>query len=125
MTGTSSFAHIALPVADPERSARFYADLLEMTILSSSPEAAFLSTAGERDLMAFSRSDAPVASSRATMHFGFVVDPPVFDRALATIERLSIKKVSEPGERMIGRFIFVEDPDGYTVEIFEHDKTAW
>jgi len=53
------------------------------------------------------------------MHFGFIVDPEQFDAALRTIEEKSVKKVSEPSERGIGRYIFIEDPDGYTIEIFE------
>ena len=53
------------------------------------------------------------------MHFGFMVDPAQFDAALQTIEEKSVKTVSEPGKRPIGRYIFIEDLDGYTVEIFE------
>jgi hypothetical protein len=37
-----------------------------------------------------------------------------------TIEEKKIKKVSEPSKRGIGRYIFIEDLDGYTVEIFEY-----
>ena len=53
------------------------------------------------------------------MHFGFAINSEQFDEAVRTIEEKSVKKVSEPSERSIGRYIFIEDPDGYTVEIFE------
>lgn len=119
MITTNGLNHLALPVRDPERSAQFYADLFNMEIASSSPEVAFVKTIGSKDLIALSRSDAEVGSTRETMHFGFWVDPEQFDEALRTIEETSVKKVSEPSERSIGRYIFIEDLDGYVVEIFE------
>lgn len=120
MITTNGLNHLALPVKDPERSAQFYADLFNMEILSISPETAFLRTIGCSDLIALSRSEAKVLSSRDTMHFGFTIEPEQFDEAVRTIEEKGIKKVSEPGKRNIGRYIFIEDPDGYTVEIFEY-----
>ncbi len=119
MITTNGLNHLALPVKDPERSAQFYADLFNMEITSSSPEMAFLKTVGSTDMIALNRSKIEVVSGRDSMHFGFMVDPEQFDAALRTIEEKSVKKVSEPGRRGIGRYIFIEDLDGYTVEIFE------
>ncbi len=119
MITTNGLNHLALPVRDPERSAQFYADLFNMEITSSSPEIAFLKTVGSTDMIALNRSKVEVVSGRETMHFGFIVDPEQFDAALRTIEEKSVKKVSEPSKRDIGRYIFIEDLDGYTVEIFE------
>ncbi len=119
MITTNGLNHLALPVKDPERSAQFYADLFNMEITSSSPEMAFLKTVGSTDMIALNRSKAEVVSGRESMHFGFMVDPEQFDAALRTIEEKSVKKVSEPGRRGVGRYIFIEDPDGYTIEIFE------
>ena len=120
MITTNGLNHLALPVKDPERSAQFYADLFNMEIISSSSEMAFLQTVGSNDLLALSRSNAEVVSGRETMHFGFMVEPEQFDAAVRTIEEKAIKKVSEPSKRDIGRYIFIEDLDGYTVEIFEY-----
>ena len=119
MITTNGLNHLALPVRDPEQSARFYADLFNMEITFSSPDVAFLKTVGARDMIALNRSEVEMVSSRETMHFGFWVDPEQFDGAVRTIEERSVKKVSEPSRREIGRYIFIEDPDGYTVEIFE------
>jgi len=120
MITTNGLNHLALPVKDPERSAQFYADLFNMEIISSSSEMVFLKTIGSTDLIALSRSKAEVLSSRDTMHFGFTVEPEQFDAAVRTIEKKAIKKISEPSKRDIGRYIFIEDLDGYTVEIFEY-----
>ena len=119
MITTNGLNHLALPVRDPQQSARFYADLFNMEITFSSPDVAFLKTVGSRDMIALNRSEVEMVSSRETMHFGFWVDPEQFDEAVRTIEERSVKKVSEPSRREIGRYIFIEDPDGYTVEIFE------
>ena len=119
MITTNGLNHLALPVRDPELSARFYADLFNMVIVHSSPEVAFLKTEGARDLIALSRSEVEIVSSRGTIHFGFWVEPEQFDEAVRTIEEKEVKKVSEPSRREIGRYIFIEDLDGYTVEIFE------
>ncbi len=119
MIETSGLNHIALPVADPERSAEFYAELFNMVITFRSREVSFLKTDGERDMIALSCSDSILESARDGFHFGFMVSPEQYDRALQTIEEKQIKKVSEPSHRPIGRYVFVEDPDGYVVEVFE------
>lgn len=121
---TNGLNHLALPVRDPERSARFYSGLFNMEITFSSPEVAFVKTVGAktvgaRDMIAFNRSDAQIVSSRDTLHFGFMVEPERFDEAVRSIEAAGVKKISEPSRREIGRYIFIEDPDGYVVEIFE------
>jgi len=119
MITTNGLNHLALPVRDPERSARFYANLFNMEITSSSPEVAFLKTVGSTDMIALNRSEVGVVSGRKSMHFGFMVDPEQFDAALRTIAEQAVKKVSEPSSRGIGRYVFIEDLDGYTIEIFE------
>lgn len=120
MINTNGLNHLALPVKDPERSARFYADLFNMDLLSASPDIAFVKTVGADDMIAFNRADTGVESSRNTLHFGFIVTPAQFDAAVLTIEERGVRKVSDPGKRAIGRFVFIEDPDGYVVEIFEN-----
>ena len=119
MITTNGLNHLALPVNDPERSAQFYAQLFNMEVISSSPDIAFLRTVDSQDLIALNRAEETAESSRNTLHFGFIVEPEQFDAALRTIDERSIRKVSEPGERDIGRYIFIEDLDNYVVEIFE------
>ncbi len=119
MITTNGLNHLALPVKDPEKSAQFYADLFNMVITSSSPEIAFLKTVGSTDMIALNRSKVEIVSGRESMHFGFIVTPDQFEAALRTIEEKSVKKVSEPSKRGTGRYNFIEDLDGYTIEIFE------
>ena len=86
MIPTNGLNHLALPVRDPERSARFYAELFNMRITFSSPETAFLKTVGRQDMIALNRSEVKVPSARNQMHFGFWVEPGQFDEAVRTIE---------------------------------------
>jgi len=119
MISTNGLNHIALPVKDPEQSAQFYVDLFNMEITSSSPEIVFLKTVGSTDMIALSRSKVEIVSGRESIHFGFIVTPNQFDTALRMVDEKSVKKVSGPSKRGMGRYIFIEDLDGYTVEIFE------
>lgn len=119
MIKTNGLNHIALKVKDPERTARFYADLFNMEITRSTPEMTFLKTIGSTDMITLNRSETDVAPAQGMVHFGFIVEPTQFDAALQTIESTATPIVSGPGTRDQGRYIFISDPDGYTVELFE------
>ena len=119
MIKTNGLNHIALKVKDPERTARFYTDLFNMEITRSTPEMIFLKTVGSTDMMTLNRSQAEVTPEQGMVHFGFIVEPDQFDAALTTIQAKATPIVSGPGTRDQGRYVFIADPDGYTVEIFE------
>ena len=119
MITTSGLNHLALPVRDPRRAAQFYADLFNMEITSATDDMTFVKTIGRRDMLAFSRSEDVVPSTRNSLHFGFMVEPEQFDAALEVIEARGVQVVGGPSERPIGRYVFIEDLEGYTVEIFE------
>jgi catechol 2,3-dioxygenase-like lactoylglutathione lyase family enzyme len=119
MIKTNGLNHIALQVKDPERTAQFYTDLFNMEITRSTPDMIFLKTVGSTDMMTLNRSEADVTAEQGMVHFGFIVEPIQFDAALDTIQAKGTPVVSGPGRRDQGRYVFIEDPDGYTVEIFE------
>jgi catechol 2,3-dioxygenase-like lactoylglutathione lyase family enzyme len=119
MIQTNGLNHITLKVKDPERTAQFYTDLFNMEITRSTPEMTFLKTVGSTDMMTLNRSEAEVTPKQGMVHFGFTVEPDQFDTALSTIQAKATPIVSGPGTRDQGRYVFIADPDGYTVEIFE------
>lgn len=119
MITTNGLNHLALQVKDPQRAAQFYTGLFNMEITRSTPDMVFLKTAGSTDMIALNRSDAEVTRGQEMAHFGFIVEPEQFDAAVRTIEAQSVTVVRGPGERSEGRYVFIEDLDGYTVEIFE------
>ena len=119
MITTNGLNHIALKVKDPERTAQFYTALFNMEITRSTPDMTFLKTVGSTDMMTLNRAAADVTAEQGMVHFGFIVEPTQFDAALDTIQAQGAPIVSGPGSRDQGRYVFIEDPDGYTVEIFE------
>jgi catechol 2,3-dioxygenase-like lactoylglutathione lyase family enzyme len=119
MIKTNGLNHIALQVKDPERTAQFYMDLFNMEITRRTPEMTFLKTIGSTDMITLNRSDADLTPDQGMVHFGFIVEPTQFDTALQTIEAKATPIVSGPGTREQGRYVFISDPDGYTVELFE------
>ena len=119
MIKTNGLNHIALQVKDPERTAQFYIDLFNMEITRRTPDMTFLKTIGSTDMIALNRSESNVMPEQGMVHFGFIVDPSQFDAALQTIESKATPIVSGPGERDQGRYVFISDPNGYTVELFE------
>jgi catechol 2,3-dioxygenase-like lactoylglutathione lyase family enzyme len=119
MIKTNGLNHIALRVKDPERTAQFYMDLFNMEITRRTPEMTFLKTIGSTDMITLNRSDADLTPDQGMVHFGFIVEPTQFDTALQTIEAKATPIVSGPGTREQGRYVFISDPDGYTVELFE------
>jgi catechol 2,3-dioxygenase-like lactoylglutathione lyase family enzyme len=119
MIKTNGLNHIALQVKDPERTAQFYTELFNMEITRSTPDMIFLKTVGSTDMITLNRSEADVTAEQGMVHFGFIVEPIQFDAALDTIQAKGTPVVSGPGRRDQGRYVFIEDPDGYTVEIFE------
>jgi catechol 2,3-dioxygenase-like lactoylglutathione lyase family enzyme len=70
-------------------------------------------------MITLNRSEADIAPEQGMVHFGFIVEPTQFDAALQTIEAKATPIVSGPGTRDQGRYVFISDPDGYTVELFE------
>ena len=119
MIKTNGLNHIALKVKDPERTAQFYVDLFNMEITRRTPEMTFLKTIGSTDMITLNRSEADLTPDQGMVHFGFIVDPSQFDAALETIEANATPIVAGPSRREQGRYVFISDPDGYTVELFE------
>jgi catechol 2,3-dioxygenase-like lactoylglutathione lyase family enzyme len=119
MINTNGINHIALQVNDLQQAASFYTDLFNMEVTRRTDSMTFLKTVGSTDMIALNRSAAKPSPGKGMVHFGFIVEPGQFDAALATIEARATPIVSGPGTRDQGRYVFIEDPDGYTVEIFE------
>lgn len=118
---TVHFDHTIVPSTDRERSARFYADLLELAEVRV--ETPFLCVDLGNDVtLAFGGWDtAPVA----TQHYAFLVDDALLDRAL---ERLveqgvtyfadaSATRAGEVNHDDGGRGVYFRDPEGNFLEL--------
>src|ERR1700745_3288584 len=109
MTRLVGINHIALEVADLERSLDFYGRIFELRLRGRSAHAAFVDIGDQFLALMEGRSGPP----DATRHFGLVVD----DKE-ATRRAL----IAAGAEVLPGRRLDFLDPDGNRVEIVQHDQ---
>jgi catechol 2,3-dioxygenase-like lactoylglutathione lyase family enzyme len=116
---TAGLCHVAIDVSDLGRSLRFYADLFDMEIVGQSDRIVHMKTTGAKDSFFLFQADGPVslpAGGLTHFHFGFMIDDANFDRALEYIKDNDIRVHPNP-HRAPGRFVYIEDPDGYVIQL--------
>ena len=134
---THGLTHVAIAVRDPERSFRFYRELLGARLLShlagrehddlSAQDWIEFGTPGARDVVVLMRAKGRVTGETGQLeHFGFRLraeDDP--DEVAAEVERAGgtvISKGHFPGG---GPFVFARDPDGYEIELWFESDPDW
>jgi catechol 2,3-dioxygenase-like lactoylglutathione lyase family enzyme len=116
---TAGLCHVAIDVSDLGRSVRFYTDLFDMEIIGQSDRIVHMKTAGAKDSFFLFLADGAVDLARGGLthfHFGFRIDDASFDRALEYIKENNITIHPNP-RRAPGRFVYIEDPDGYVIQL--------
>jgi catechol 2,3-dioxygenase-like lactoylglutathione lyase family enzyme len=119
MIPTHGLTHIALTVADLDRSARFYREVLGSQEVYRDSGFVQLQTPGTWDVIVLERGNRDVGRSGGIAHFGFrLANPGDIHRAADDVRRAG-GTVSEQGEFVAGEpYLFATDPDGYTIEIW-------
>ena len=119
MIRTRGLTHIALAVADPERSARFYREVFGAVEYYRDDAMIQVRGPGPFDVLAFVRQPALAGSSGGVMHFGFrLTDPADIDMAVREVEHAG-GRLLKRGEFAPGvPLAFMVDPDGYEIEIW-------
>ena len=109
MTRLVGINHVALEVADLERSLDFYGRIFELRLRGRSEHMAFIDL-GDQFLALMETSASPADTTR---HFGLVVD----DKEAAR------QALQDAGVEVLpGRFLDFLDPDGNRVEIVQYDQ---
>lgn len=122
MIRTQGLTHIHLVVRDLERSLRFYQSVFGMEErFRSGPRMVFLNTPGSQDLVTLNEdpAEAQLAGvNGGVAHFGFRrMASSDLDAAISEIEAAG-GKLLRRGEHAPGvPFAYVEDPDGYVIEL--------
>jgi catechol 2,3-dioxygenase-like lactoylglutathione lyase family enzyme len=107
--------HLALTTTDLEKSARFYIDVLGLERAFSHPGMIFLRTPGGDDLLNFVESKAPVDPKASGLdHFGLHFTRPQWKRVAPALERAGVSVRGRRGRSAV----YIEDPNGYTVELY-------
>lgn len=107
--------HLALKTRDLRRTERFYRDVLGLRIAFPHPGMRFLETPGGRDLLNFvgtRRRFDPGAGGLD--HFGLHFAPARWRKVCASVKRAGVRVVGRRGSTAI----YIEDPNGYTVELY-------
>ena len=119
------FLHTRMRVSDMEQTIQFYADVLGLEVLERkvSPRGshlAFLKVPNSDELIELTSfpPSGPVKVQEDLIHLAFQVES--LDDAIAWLNSKGVKVTDGPTQTSSGsRFIFIDAPDGYEVELIE------
>lgn len=119
MIKTFGLSHIALAVQNAERAFRFYEKVFGVREIYREPGQIQAQTPGSKDVIVFDEREPHPGEMRGIGHFGFrLVDPADLDAAAQAVTKAG-GRILKRGEFVPGEpYVFVADPDGYTVEIW-------
>ena len=125
MVRTFGLTHVALAVADAQRSLRFYRDVLGVVPVYEKPGFVQAQTPGSRDVLVFEETGGVRGQGGGIAHFGFrLQDPSDIDDAVRAIEAAG-GRVRERGDFVPGEpYVFFTDPDGYELELWYELPTS-
>ncbi len=122
------FLHTRLKVRDMDRAIAFYTQHLgcEVTRRSTSPrgtQLTFLKLPGvEADLeLAYLPWDPDFQLPEDIMHLAFQVSD--MHATLSAMREAGVKITEEPAEGSSGLMAFIEDPDGYEIELLDYSPS--
>jgi catechol 2,3-dioxygenase-like lactoylglutathione lyase family enzyme len=118
MIRTHGLNHVSLAVADPERSLAFYTKLFGVREYHRDENGIQALGPGPHDVLAFDRRSG-AGEPGGIDHFGFrLTDPADAADARRQAEAAGATVLRE-GEFAPGSpFLYISDPDGYTIEIW-------
>jgi catechol 2,3-dioxygenase-like lactoylglutathione lyase family enzyme len=107
--------HLALKTRDLETTERFYTDVLGLRIAFPHAGMLFLETPGRDDLLNFVATRRPFDPDAGGLdHFGLHYSRDEWKKAAARVRRARVRVTGQRGRSAI----YIEDPNGYTVEIY-------
>jgi catechol 2,3-dioxygenase-like lactoylglutathione lyase family enzyme len=119
MIETHGLSHIALSVADPQRSLDFYRTVFGVREYFRDEQTIQVLGPGPHDVIAFEKRPGNAGTPGGIIHFGFrLTRAEDIDAAVAAVEAAG-GTVSSRGSFAPGLpYAFIRDPDGYEIEIW-------
>jgi len=119
------FLHTRMRVSDMEQTVAFYTNVLGLEVLERkvSPRGshlAFLKVPNSEELIELTSfpPSGPVKVQEDLVHLAFQVES--LDETIASLNAKGVKVTDGPTQTSSGsRFIFIDAPDGYEVELIE------
>jgi catechol 2,3-dioxygenase-like lactoylglutathione lyase family enzyme len=116
---THGLTHIALKVADPDRSLRFYRAVFGVMEYFRDANSIQVKGPGPFDVLAFEGSTSDVGVPGGIAHFGFRLTTPADIDAAVSESLAAGGRLLRRGEFAPGLpFAYIADPDGYEIEIW-------
>ena len=114
-----------LYVSDLERTRKFYADQLGLSVLTFLPNRHVFFRAGNSVLLCFNaaatekETDLPPHGARGSIHFAFEVEADEYQATLDFIRSKGITILKEQKWKNGFHSFYFNDPDGHLVEVVE------
>jgi catechol-2,3-dioxygenase len=117
--------HLSLFVRDPEASAQWFADVLDMQITARGPQWVFLSFGRKHHDLALIRAESGAQQGGLGLqHYGLEIDGDVEElRRLYGMLLTKGVKVVKTTDHKVGFGLYFEDPDGNRFEFFAETVT--
>ena len=113
MIETSGIDHIVLHVADPQKSKKFYVDVLGMTVYRDSDAQVFMH-AGHQGVALFKRHGGAASAGGDMNHLALNVAGGTYGSLKAELEGHGIAVSGRPGD---DHCIYFNDPDGHRLQL--------
>ena len=119
MVKTYGLTHVAVAVRDLDRTQTFYSAILGAVVVYRDAGFLQMQTPGSRDVLVFEKNLNKAGKAGGVLHFGFrLIKEKDIEAARKAIKNAG-GKITDTGEFVPGEpYLFAEDPDGYTIEIW-------
>jgi catechol 2,3-dioxygenase-like lactoylglutathione lyase family enzyme len=119
MVNTYGLTHVAVAVRDLDRTQAFYTAILGAVVVYRDAGFLQMQTPGARDVLVFEKDARKAGKAGGVLHFGFRLTKAKDIEAARQAVKKAGGTIRDTGEFVPGEpYLFAEDPDGYTIEIW-------